>query len=203
VTLEDTIDELYRVFRAPVPTRIDACPCCRDEDDYRPLHTKPLRELTSEELGSYTFSALLTVGSEKDVRYFLPRILELGVLEPDAFPDVEIRLGKLWRMDWRTWPLSEREPLERFVREWLEALLARDEVEVRHVDALVCGAASAGFDADAMLARIDQTPDVARALFEENSDSFWKHEGPANAFWQQIGPGRDAFMAWLGKMARA
>lgn len=137
-----------------------------------------------------------------DVRYFLPRILELSVLEPDGYPDVEIRLAKLGLMDWRTWPSKEREPLERFVREWLEALLARDELDVRHLDALVCGAAMAGFDIDGMLARIDRTPHIAQALFEDNSASFWKHGGPSNAFWPQTGSGREAFVRWLEKMAR-
>jgi len=188
--LRAAIEDIYRVFRSSPPERIDACPCCRDPTNYRPLHTRPLRELTSDELGSYTSSALLTVGSEVDVRYFLPRILELGVLEPDHYPDVEIRLDKLWHMDWRTWPAREREPLERFVREWLEMLLAQDELNVRHVDALVCGAANAGFDVDAMLVRVDQKPDVAQALFEDNSGTFWKHGGPTNAFWHQTGPAR-------------
>lgn len=202
MALEDAVEDLYRVFRAPTPTGIEACPCCRDPADYRPLHQRPLRLLTSDDLGSYTASALLTVGSEVDVRYFLPRILELSVLEPDGYPDVEIRLAKLGLMDWRTWPSKEREPLERFVREWLEALLARDELDVRHLDALVCGAAMAGFDIDGMLARIDRTPHIAQALFEDNSASFWKHGGPSNAFWPQTGSGREAFVRWLEKMAR-
>src|SRR5690606_25876094 len=131
------VENLYRVFRAPPPRHIEGCPCCSDPSELRVLHTKPLRSLTSDDLGSYTASALLTVGAETDVRYFLPRILELGVLEPDAFPDVEIRLDKLWRMDWLTWTKSEREALELFVREWLEALLADHEAQVRTVDALV------------------------------------------------------------------
>jgi hypothetical protein len=201
MSLRDAIEDLYRVFRAPPPGHIDGCPCCSDPSELRVLHTKPLRSLTSDDLGSYTASALLTVGAETDVRYFLPRVLELAVLEPDSYPDIEVRLDKLWRMDWHAWPKPEREPLERFVREWLEMLLEGGQAKARTVDALVCGAANAGFDVDAMLARIDRTPAVAQALFEDNSGTFWKHGGPTNAFWHQTGSGREAFVRWLEKMA--
>jgi hypothetical protein len=200
--LQAAIEDVYRVFSAPPPQRIEGCPCCSDPAELRVLHTKPLRDLTSDELGQYTSSALLTVGSESDVRYFLPRILELAVLEPDAYPNIEIRLDKLWRMGWRTWPAWECEPLERFVREWLESLLAKRGDDARNVDALVCGAARAEIDIDPMLVRIGQAPDMAQTLFELNSTSFWKHGGPSNAFWPQIGPARDVFIRWLEKMAR-
>jgi hypothetical protein len=52
---ERAIEGVYGAFQARVPLRIEACPCCRDPDDYRPPPAKPLRELTSSDLGSYTF----------------------------------------------------------------------------------------------------------------------------------------------------
>lgn len=200
--LQAAIEDLYRVFRAPPPERIEGCPCCIDQSELRVLHTVPLRKLSSDDLCAFSSSALLTVGEEADVRYFLPRILELCALEPDGFPDIEIRLGKLGLMDWQAWPADERRAIGCFVREWLEGLLLRDHGDVRQLDALVCGAAIAGLDVDAMLARIDQSPASAQTLFEDNSYSFWKHGGPSNAFWPQMGPGREAFVRWLEKMAR-
>jgi hypothetical protein len=46
-----------------------------------PLETKPLRELTADDLSAYSGSAVWTVGSSDDFKYFFPRIAELALHE--------------------------------------------------------------------------------------------------------------------------
>ena len=46
------------------------------------LSAVPLRELTGEQVGPYSGWAMTTVGNERDYRHFLPRILELAVVDP-------------------------------------------------------------------------------------------------------------------------
>ena len=106
-----------------------------------------------------------------------------------------------WDCWTRAWLTREQGVLELFVCEWLEALLQADEPNFRTIDALVCGAARAGFDLNPLLQRIGRSQAIAQALFDDNSETFQKDGGPSNAFWPQIGPERETFIRWLEKMA--
>jgi hypothetical protein len=46
-----------------------------------PLETKALRDLTAEDLNAYSGSAVYTVGTADDFKYFFPRIAELALHE--------------------------------------------------------------------------------------------------------------------------
>src|SRR5689334_9546778 len=95
VAFDAALEALYRSFAAPVPVKIEGCPCCLDRKEVKTLHSKPLQEQSDEDLGPYTFSVFLTVGSVTDFRYFLPRIMELSAIVPDWWPSPEIVVGKL------------------------------------------------------------------------------------------------------------
>ncbi|ADV68900.1 hypothetical protein [Deinococcus maricopensis] len=78
------LEQLYGTFAAYArPTHIDACPCCADERDLRPISTKALRALTPEDLRAYASSALFTVGGAADFKFLLPRLYDLAA--QDAF----------------------------------------------------------------------------------------------------------------------
>ncbi len=51
---------------------------------------KPLRDLSPDELSSYSSSALLTVGLPEDYLYYLPRILEISIRDDSWWPDIEV-----------------------------------------------------------------------------------------------------------------
>jgi len=201
--LSEAIDGLYAQFRASPPERIDACPCCRDPANYRPLHQKALRNLTSDELGPYTTSALLTVGALPDLKYFLPRIFELAALEPYAWPDIEIRLSKLKHGGCRAWSPPEQKALERFLSEWLEELLSESTPDADIVDSLVCGMAGAGCDIGPVLERIGRSQIAAAALCWHNARSLMKKKQPTNAFWAHTDPRLAAqYVEWLETAGR-
>jgi hypothetical protein len=82
-----------------------------------------LRKLTAEDLGSYTFHAMTTVGDVDDFRHFLPRIMELlSSSELIVFVDQEVALSKLAYGSWISWPREERNAVQAFLRYlWLQA----------------------------------------------------------------------------------
>jgi len=141
--LVGAIRELYRVFK-PYQTRRhpEGCPCCVNDADKRRLFSKPLEELTPDDLGRFAWKALTTWGTVEDLKHFLPRMLEL-VANDDCAPfEREVLFGKLRLGEWRTWPESERWAVEMFLDAvWQDCL----ECEAGSVwlDELLCGLGNA------------------------------------------------------------
>lgn len=115
--LETSIVHLYSVFaRYPLNPEMDGCSHCVSEEEQAILKTKPLRELTADELASFMWSSILTFGDEHDLKHFLPRILELMAVGTDYFPiDAEICLGRLREAGWNNWPVEEQLAVAHFL----------------------------------------------------------------------------------------
>lgn len=125
LSLHDSIEQLYTIFaRYPLKTAIDGCPCCVSATDKEPLHTKPLQQLSGEDLERYTFKAMTTWGDTEDFKHFLPRIFELLAGGSSVFDT--ITLGKLEYGNWHTWQADEQEAMRHFLLAWCrERLLFR------------------------------------------------------------------------------
>ncbi len=148
--LDEALEAVYREFDAPTPAMIEGCPCCIETRGVDVLLNTPLREITGQQIWRYVSGVFLTIGSETDFRYFLPRILELSAYDPGSANDAEIVIGKLGLANWKGWRQSERFATERFLDAWF-AWTAADELA--HADdgpigwqteSLLCGAARAG-----------------------------------------------------------
>lgn len=117
-TLDDAVDELYRVFAAyPLRPWTDACPCCHTEKDERAVRRRPLRELRPDDLAEFAADSLMTWGDVVDFKHFLPRLFEILAEDgfPDGYPDMETVVGALERGSWRTWPPDEQTAVEGFL----------------------------------------------------------------------------------------
>lgn len=164
----------------------------------RLLLSKPLREITAEELTGYASSVFYTVGDQEDFQYFLPRILELSVTEWHWWPDVEVVLTKLKLAEWREWPESKIDPLERFLDaafdEAIETASNHANVEV---DSWMCGFALAGVDVQPFLERLE-APSAARALrrFVKWNDAY-RSGAMANPFWDGDRAAASRVAEWL------
>jgi hypothetical protein len=112
--LNESVVGLYAAFAGyPLRPHIESCPCCRGPQDTRQLPSKPLQELSADDLRLYAFRAMTTVGDVDDFRHVLPRILELL---PHDFPvDKEVVLGKLKYAGWDHWPPTERAAVKRYL----------------------------------------------------------------------------------------
>ncbi|MCE9522073.1 MAG: hypothetical protein K8S25_06530 [Alphaproteobacteria bacterium] len=182
--LTDAIQEVYAAFRCPKPRVIEGCPCCTDPKEVSILHRKVLSDLTPKELSNYSSSAFLTMGGERDFRYFLPRILEIAVSEKGWWPSPEVVIGKLKRAHWENWDKSERRPIVQLLEQWFEERLNDDPVDWQSIDALVCGIAIGGIPIDRYLVRISEHHEALTAVYEINSSTLWKKGRLSNAFWK-------------------
>jgi hypothetical protein len=149
------------------------------------LLTTPLRELTGQELWRYVSGAFLTVGSQSDFRYLLPRILDISVSDPANANDPEIVIGKLDLANWRSWDAGERGAIEDFLDAWFEWAIARDLADAddgyigTEAESVLCGAARAGLPISRWLIRLHD-PLVGPVLtdlkkrFPDRLSAFWE-----------------------------
>lgn len=193
------IDELYAAFSSqPKPSHIDACPCCVTADEICSLLNTSLRELTAQQLSGFASSALLTAGNEGDLRYFLPRMLDLAINEPYWWPDREVVLGKLSMAHWQAWPDRERSAVMGAVEAAFQADLRNASDGAWNIDSWLCGLALAGVDVGPFLAILGQ-PQNEGALFayyEFNSAPLQKGK-LGNSFWADNRESQSPIIEWL------
>jgi hypothetical protein len=121
-TLQQTVDELYRVFaRYPLREGVTFCEHCIDPDEVAALHEIPLREATPDQLGQLVGNNS-TWGDPVYHWHFLPRLLELtangamGIRGDATFLPAFLTL-------WRDGTAEERRSLDRFFAAWWLATL--------------------------------------------------------------------------------
>jgi hypothetical protein len=199
--IQAALGRIYALFDAPRPRVIEGCPCCIDTRRIDVLLSKPLRALTGDDLRRYVAGAFLTIGSKRDFRYLLPRILELSICDPGALPDVEIVLGTLRLAGWGAWPHEERRAIERLIDLWFDHALACDLLEAEEwivsseAESVLCGAARADLDLSPWLARLAEpsVEPVRTALAEWFSKDL--RRGRAPGFWEDAPEGWRAMAA--------
>lgn len=180
-----SIEALYPVFSAPTPKVIEGCPCCIGTRGVDVLLNTSLRQITGLQLWRYVSGAFLTIGSEGDFKYFLPRILETSVLDPSNSVDPEIVLSKLSLTNWKFWPMPEQHVVEEFLDAWFNWVLARalsdseEWLSMHEVDSMLCGLSRAGLPLDRFLAQLRE-PSAApvvrdlRQSFPHDLSAFWE-----------------------------
>ncbi len=187
------IEAVYDEFAAPTPRAIEGCPCCRDRKAPDALLAKPLRTLLGSDLRAYVGSVFLTIGSPRDYRYLLPRILELAVIAPGDMPNTEITLGTLARAGWRTWPVRERKAVEALIDHWVGAALDQDLYWLEEEGYagtssgdVICGAARAGLDIAPWLAHLARPEfEPLREGLVTLNQTFLRREKPP-PFWEDV-----------------
>jgi len=91
----------------------------------RNLFSKPLKELTADDLSRFTGKAMTTWGDVDDYKHFLPRIFELTG-ELDTPYEIWIAFEKLNYGNWNTWEESERNTIHEYMLELWGSLLNND-----------------------------------------------------------------------------
>jgi hypothetical protein len=182
--IQHLVETAYRYFKADTPKVIEGCPCCLDGKGVDALLANPLRHLTTEELWPYVSGVFFTLGSVRDFKYLLPRILDIAANDPASSIDPEIVLGKVGLASWQGWPAREQKIIEDFVDAWFELALIRDLADAEddwlgsEAEGVLCGAARAGMPISGLLSRL-QEPDAAPVLddlkdrFPERLSGFW------------------------------
>lgn len=200
--LPRAINSLYTAFAAvPRPRHIDGCDCCIDQKGIPALLTKPLRELTPDELSSYASSVFLTVGSEADFRYFLPRILEVAVTQEGWWPDWEVIGRALSDGHWLEWAAQEKVAIIAV----LDAAFAErcerkgrlgDGLDGSGLDSLLCCLSLASLDLAPYLARLAARPPAVLALYSWHAKELTAGR-LANEFWSDAPKGATQVVNWF------
>ena len=127
IDLASAIAGLYAAFSGyGLVLPMNACDHCVSEDDQRLLASKPLRDLTSEDVSFYSFKAMTTFGTVYDFKHFLPRVFELVATDPKFGVNPEIAVGgKLEEADWHSWPEGEQMATESYLRAFWRDTLTR------------------------------------------------------------------------------
>ena len=86
------------------------------------LFSKPLRDLTADDLSRFSSDVLTTWGNINDFKHFLPRILELIAELKDPCP-TDFFLCKLEYGKWKTWSKEEKVAIEEFLLAFFSDLL--------------------------------------------------------------------------------
>ena len=124
-------------------------------DDVRALRSRSLRELSGRDLSKYSMKALTTWGDENEFRHYLPRLLELVVLE-SGWTDVPTLFEKLTTGTWRAWPEPEQRAVENLVEAiWRDTLEGRGKAQLAD---LALGASIAGIPLAPLLRVWSATP---------------------------------------------
>jgi hypothetical protein len=188
--VRNVLEAVYREFAAPTPSTIEGCPCCISTRGVDVLLTTPLRQITAPALSRYVSGAFLTIGSEPDFRYLLPRILDISVNDPANANGPEIVLGKLRLANWQSWSAGERRAVEDFVDAWFELALAQDLADAEEewigteAESVLCGAARAELPLARWLVRLHEPG--ARPVLADLKERF---PVQLSAFWEDVPAG--------------
>lgn len=121
-----TLPALEAAFAdVPRPTRVTGCTnCCISPEELEVLSTTAREALGDEDLRFYVGNVPDTVGSEADLRYFLPRVLELAAMDPFAFPDRPFVIRRLKHVPWATaWTPAQGAAIHAYLDAWWHGTL--------------------------------------------------------------------------------
>lgn len=72
---------VYKIFQSYTITgslRARSCDCCVSDKEIKDLLSKPLKEVSEDEIGHFMRPAMTTFGAIEDYKHFLPRIFRIN-----------------------------------------------------------------------------------------------------------------------------
>lgn len=207
--MDETIQNLYATF---APYRIGndftGCDCCVGPEHSAALAKPPLRELTYDQLESYSWKAMSTWGNTRHFRHFLPRLFELTVEHRDDFLDLAVVFGKLAYAQWHSWPQREQTAVNQFFAAYWRHQLASPIVGAFEdgVDTVLCALSNACATVQPYLDTWLQTKTPAAqrqlaALILNNDSSLLKKGRLSNPFWDTTATPHQEVVHWLRSQA--
>ncbi len=194
---EAAIEAVYAAFSdADRPALVDGCPCCMTADQYETLTAKPLRGLTSVDLTDYACAVMLTMGSEDDFQYFLPRILELTI-EDDAdwLTSIEGIAEKMQMAGAGRWSENRRTAIEDL---WLANIreMAGSKSNSFEINSWLCAATLIPIPVSPLLDILETTPDIIPRLYNTNFETLGQGR-LKNSFLKESSDGQGEIVRWL------
>ncbi|WP_123812215.1 hypothetical protein [Ottowia oryzae] len=208
--LEAAIEACYRTFnKCTLPsTLLDVCThCCMDEKLEAEMHRLPLRQIGRRHMYAYNDSAKSEVQPTPELRYLIPRLLELVARGEPVHHSTELYLDRLGRRKADAFSLQEWASIERACQGIFThrlTLYPWQRAEGRSLPSLfdlLLMFAMGGVDIAPMLARWHgaDTPQGTLNYVASSYWDYWCHGGGAvrNAFGEDRGDFQTLMCAWL------
>lgn len=203
MNLVDAIESVYAAFSdTETPVSVDGCPCCMAAEEYETLTAKPLRELTVDDLGKYSRSALLTMGTEADYSYFLPRILELTIGDDgDWITSVEITAEKMRMAGFEGWTKRRHLAINDLWLTVIREIATEGDPELLEfrafdIDSWLAAATLIPLPVSPLLSSLEGSPVVLRTLYNKNFMTISQGRLD-NAFLKEPSEGQTEIANWL------
>lgn len=199
------IENLYNVFAdVPKPREIDGCRHCIPEEDIQTLLGQSLRESEPKTLWYYIDDAIWTVGNKLDFKYYVPRLLELGLTLYDcnghegsfiAFPETFGK--KLALAGFDDWDEVKRLAVDEVIFAIMKEEVSREDYY--SFEDWMCAICNINVDKKRYLDFLDsEAGRKARDAFlvtHRNSYEYQRMEGP---FWDELGTTKtNVIYQWL------
>ncbi|MEO8024685.1 MAG: hypothetical protein ABI660_22665 [Polaromonas sp.] len=126
--LKQAVDRLYAVFsgyRAPTLCLNVCLGCCMDESLEKEMRQLPLRQITARHFYEYNCSAKDVPQPAHEIKYLLPRMLELLADGAELHHSMECYLGRLGNCEAGAFSAEEYEAIEVFALAYFAARLSQ------------------------------------------------------------------------------
>lgn len=127
ITLRQEINRCYDVFGkcSPPTAPLNACTCpiCLDPALELELRCLPLRELTQKHLYQYNSAAKDTVEKSDEIKYFLPRMIELFVQGEPLYHSTELYFERVGNCPNGSFSPKEQAVWQQFADAYLDEML--------------------------------------------------------------------------------
>jgi hypothetical protein len=194
--LRQAIEYVYKSFRdVPKPASVDSCPCCIDKTKICVLLSKPLRNLTPDDLSDYASDVFLTCGAVEDFLYYLPRILEILATELGWWPDPEVVARAIYTSGYHSWPEHQRQSVANYFDTMMNDLINTEDSGTE-IDSWICALGRLHVDLAPFLRLIAAKGPRLIEYYEINSQPLIDGR-LANGFWDDAPSEKNQIMNWF------
>lgn len=127
LTLRQEINRCYDVFgkysRPTQPLNACTCPICLDPKLEQELRTLPLTDLTQKHLYEYNSAAKDAVEKPDEIKYFLPRMVELFVQGESLYHSTELYFERVGNCPKDSFSPKEQAVWQQFADAYLDEML--------------------------------------------------------------------------------
>lgn len=207
-SLQTVVRRAYEVFGAYTSPRqpLDVCTvCCMDEELEREMRAVPLRKLKRLHFYEYSTGAKSVEGQPADeVKYLLPRLLELLAAGEETHHSIELALDRVGRCPVDAFSTEERAVLDAFMLACFDACLRGEWAEGIWYDledplALLVMTDYAGLALEPLLQHWTQhqSPQSTIRFVESTYWGYWRDHWISNAFATDRPQLQAVFKGWL------
>lgn len=202
--VQAAINDTFEVFSTLTPRDLDASwQAFWHPAEQAAVDNQSLRQLPEELMGFVLANVVCLYGGKNDLKYFLPRLLEVAVQRPVREGVTEV-LSRAYQAGLWCWPEAERTSVRRFLLAWWRQVLNEPvSFDTFPVDDALCAAAFAFNDLSVLLYEWGREGGLNATLHVMNTARLHlSEEGEGlhlalHPYWDQRPVQAEQFRAWL------